>query len=484
MMRLKEGCNMPRRKTHEEFTKEVFELVGDEYEVIGEYKNKRTNIKMKHSICGKTYEVLTESFLKGKRCSFCSMSQKDVKFKKEVYDLVGDEYSVLEEYSTCETKIKLRHNECNHEYSATPTKFLNGRRCPKCAGRHRRTHEEFIKEVYQLVGDEYEVVGEFTDTTTRIDMKHNVCGSTYTALPKTFLRGHRCLICFGSPRKTQEEFEEEIHDLVGDEYKVIGDYKNTHTKIKMKHNDCSSSYEVTPRNFFNGHRCPKCFGTPKKTAEQFKKEIYDLVGNEYEIIGEYLNTNTKIGIKHNECGNVYQVIPYTFLGGRRCPKCIESRGEKKIDEFFKENNISASSQYRFNDCRNTAPLPFDFAVIEDGNVKVLIEYDGEGHFKPFRYSKDEEVMLKKLKHAQKNDQIKNKYCIENRIPLIRIPYWEYENVTEILHQVLEYFNIINKTGNISETWVRKHLVNHSEWSHEKYLLEAPANKTGAADIPV
>ncbi|MCM3252431.1 hypothetical protein [Priestia aryabhattai] len=475
---------MPRRKTHEEFVKEVYELVGDEYTVLGEYKNKRSKIAIRHNICGETYEVLTESFTKGKRCNECLINQKDEKFKNEVYELVGDEYAVLGKYSTCETKIKLKHNKCEHEYSATPSKFLNGRRCPKCAGKHKRTHDEFVKEVYDLVGDEYEIIGEFVDTTTKIEIRHNTCGSTYLGLPKVFIRGNRCPICFGSPRKTQEEFEEDIFKLVGNEYRVIGEYKNTHTKFRMKHNECSFEYEVTPRNFLKGHRCPKCFGTPKKTIDQFKKEIYNLVGDEYEVIGEYVNTNTKIDMKHNECGNVYPVIPFTFLKGSRCPKCIESRGEKKINEFFKENSIFASSQYRFNDCRNAAPLPFDFAVIEDGNVKVLIEYDGEGHFKPFRYSKDEEVMLKKLKHGQKNDQIKNNYCIKNRIPLIRIPYWEYENVTQILHQVLEYFNIINKTGNISETWVRKHLVNHSEWSHEKYLLEAPANKTGAADIPV
>ncbi|WP_310877069.1 hypothetical protein [Priestia megaterium] len=459
---------MPRRKTHEEFVKEVYELVGDEYEVLGEYKNKRTKVIMRHNECGNSYEILSDSFFSGKRCEECKMNNKDKKFKKEVYELVGNEYEVLGKYSTCETKIKLRHNECNHEYSATPNKFLMGRRCPKCAGRHRRTHEEFVKEVYDLVGDEYVVIGEFTDTLTKIEMKHNECGSTYEALPKSFLRGNRCSICFGSPRKTQEEFEEEVCALVGDEYRVVGNYKNTHTKIEMKHSKCSSSYEVTPRNFFNGHRCPKCFGTPKKTIDQFKKEIYNLVANEYEVLGEYINTNTKIDIRHNKCGNIYPVIPFTFLKGSRCPKCIESRGEKKIDEFFKDRGVCFSSQYRFKDCRNTAPLPFDFAVIEDDDVKILVEYDGEGHFKPFRYIKDEEIMLKKLKHAQKNDQIKNKYCIENNIPLIRIPYWEFENIDEILTSTLEYFSAKKDKDGVQFP-MSKFLVNSQEWSYDRYI---------------
>ena len=54
---------MSRRKTHEEFVKEVFDLVGNEYEVISQYKTSKEKIVMRHHICNKDYEVKTSNFL-------------------------------------------------------------------------------------------------------------------------------------------------------------------------------------------------------------------------------------------------------------------------------------------------------------------------------------------------------------------------------------------------------------------------------------
>ena len=70
----------------------------------------------------------------------------------------------------------------------------------------------------------------------------------------------------------------------------------------MKHNICNYKFEINPTNFLSGKRCPKCAGKNKKTTEQFKQEIYELVGNEYEVLSEYKNVN-KIKIKHNICGH-------------------------------------------------------------------------------------------------------------------------------------------------------------------------------------
>ena len=37
----------------------------------------------------------------------------------------------------------------------------------------------------------------------------------------------------------------------------------------------------------------------------FKKEVYDLVGDEYTVIGEYINSDSLIDIRHNsnKCNN-------------------------------------------------------------------------------------------------------------------------------------------------------------------------------------
>jgi len=59
----------------------------------------------------------------------------------------------------------------------------------------------------------------------------------------------------------------------------------------------------------------------------------------------------------------------------------------------------------------------------------LIEYDGIQHYKP-TFGEKSFVLTKN------NDKIKTKYCLDNGIKLIRIPYWEKENIEEILQKEL------------------------------------------------
>ena len=61
-----------------------------------------------------------------------------------------------------------------------------------------------------------------------------------------------------------------------------------------------------------------------KTTKQFKIELYNLVENEYDILEDYVNRHTKIKFKHNLCGNIYTATPGDFLQGHRCPNCVTS----------------------------------------------------------------------------------------------------------------------------------------------------------------
>ena len=64
-------------------------------------------------------------------------------------------------------------------------------------------------------------------------------------------------------------------------------------------------------------------------------------------------------------------------------------------------------------------LYFDF-YLPDYNC--CIEYDGEQHYISTGYYGGKE----KLNRNQENDNIKNNYCKEHNIKLIRIPYWDFE----------------------------------------------------------
>ncbi len=126
-----------------------------------------------------------------------------------------------------------------------------------------------------------------------------------------------------------------------------------------------------------------------------------------------------------ECNHEWDATVSDRTHEKGCPICKESRGEKKIKLFLKNNNINFETQKKFDRCKNTNKLPFDVYVPEHN---LLIEYDGELHYKSSEYFGGEE----KLKSTQLNDQIKNEYCKNNNIPLLRIPYWELKNIEKIL----------------------------------------------------
>jgi Zn ribbon nucleic-acid-binding protein len=226
--------------------------------------------------------------------------------------------------------------------------------------------------------------------------------------------------------KSNEEFIKEIYVLVGNEFIFLEEYKGAKIKIKIKHNVCEDIFYIAPTDFLKGNRCPKCSKKKRKNTDIFKQEVSSLVGSEYDVLGEYKNTATKIKMKHNTCENTYKVTPKDFLRGSRCPICKESKGEQTIRKYLQKSNIIFISQYQFEDCRRIYPLPFDFAIFnEKENLLFLIEYDGVFHYENI-------TGLDNLKYTQGNDKIKNKYCLKNNIDLLRIPYWEFDNIEDIL----------------------------------------------------
>lgn len=54
------------------------------------------------------------------------------------------------------------------------------------------------------------------------------------------------------------------------------------------------------------------------------------------------------------------------------------------------------------------------------------------HFKAIDYFGGNEA----LNDTKYRDNVKNNYCKQNNIKLIRIPYWDFSNLEEVLQQEL------------------------------------------------
>lgn len=135
-----------------------------------------------------------------------------------------------------------------------------------------------------------------------------------------------------------------------------------------------------------------------------------------------------------ECGREKDILG-TSLRQKRSLSCglhnNISRGNVKISEILDEANINYEIEKKFDTCKDQTYLPFDFYI----DNKYLIEYDGIQHF-------DKDTILD-YEYTHKHDLMKNQWCKENNIPLIRIPYTHYDNLC-LDDLVLEKSNFVIK----------------------------------------
>ena len=169
-----------------------------------------------------------------------------------------------------------------------------------------------------------------------------------------------------------------------------------------------------------------------------KHEIENLVG---KVFGElkvikfiekkrYKNNNasTNLWLCECSCGNKIIVGQGNLKSGNTTScGCIKvSKGEDILNNIYEKYNINYIKQYRFDDCKYKYRLPFD-SYLPDYNC--CVEFDGEQHYFPVDFgSKGGKWALNQFKENKKRDQIKNEYCKKQNIPLIRIPYWERDNM--------------------------------------------------------
>jgi len=330
---------------------------------------------------------------------------------------INPNIEVLGEYINKRTKIMCACKIDGWRWSSLPTCLLKGHGCAECAGTRRKTHKEFISELARI-NPKIEVLGKYKNSYTKILCKCKICGWEWRVAPNSLLsRKTGCRKCFDKANslrysKSQDVFIKEMSNI-NPNIEIIGQYVNNMTKIKCR---CPEGHvwEPTPNNLLAGSGCVDCAGLRKKTHGEFIKELA-LLNPDIEVVSEYTGSNNKLKCVCNIDGHVWETTPNHLLEGKGCPKCSASKGEKQIAKYLKKHNIPYNYQHTFDDCRNIYPLVFDFYI---PNMKTTIEYDGEQHFQPIDYFGGQEA----FEDTKRRDWIKNKYCIDNNIYMIRIPY--------------------------------------------------------------
>jgi hypothetical protein len=264
----------------------------------------------------------------------------------------------------------------------------------------------------------------------KISNKYNCCRSTIK----------NRLVEMGISTKN-ERWKEYLGKQIGDWLILERDYNPTSkqhsTFFKCKCLKCGNIYSISLDSLKRtvSFCCRECY---LKEVRTLNNKFF--IGRRFgmlTVIGEPFRTKTSYNHPYVpcrcDCGKQINVREDHLLGrNKNGVKCYttscgcknRSNGEFSIEEILKFLNIEYKIEYTFDNCINpgtNAKLRFDFYLPK---YNLCIEYDGQQHYKEvsfFKYS---------LKDVQERDKIKNEYCKNNNINLMRIPYTDYEKLNE------------------------------------------------------
>jgi hypothetical protein len=260
-----------------------------------------------------------------------------------------------------------------------------------------------------------------------------------------YCSGHRILIGFND-LSTTHSYLLNKWDYNKNKIKPTEITFGSHEKIWFLCKDYKHSYKVPlKREIRQNIKCPYCSG--KRVLLGFN----DIWTTNPQLCKELVNkedgykvtrgSGKKIRWKCNHCNYLWKASPDNRIHQNQdCPKCNKSKGEKEIFKLLSKYNIVTNPQQIFKGCKNIRNLKFDF-YLPDYNI--CIEYQGEFHYEPHWSQSDKE----QLKTSQKRDQIKRDFCLKENIKLIEIPYWDIDNIEEILVRELNLNKEINKEIN-------------------------------------
>ena len=247
-----------------------------------------------------------------------------------------------------------------------------------------------------------------------------------------------------------------LEDIKKEAYKygveIVDDtYVNNSTPIKficLKHRDVGIQTRDWADIKNTTYPCIYCYRDARESAtpkiseipwEQYKKNAQNkfnedaqrLKNPNIEIVGEYVGAHEKIECKCLKCGATFYLRADHIKRGIGHSGCNKSLGEERTETYLKNNGYRYICQYRFDDCiRKERSMPFDFYLPD---LNIAIEYDGIQHYQPVMTFGGEEAFAE----LKLNDAFKTEYCYKNNIKLIRIPYTEYNTISEFLDKELK-----------------------------------------------
>ncbi len=301
-------------------------------------------------------------------------------------------------------------------YTQKVVKHILLGRCPE-KNTASKTSLEFINEANKIWGNRYDYsLVDYKGALKKVKIIYD--GVIYEQVAISHLKGMApdALMNQESFLKRAKEKWENKYD-----YSLV-EYLHCKSKVKIIYKGVI--YEQSPDQHL--HHAPENIKlSVRKTTEQFINEsnqVHDFKYSYDKTI--YIKNQIKVTITCPIHGD-FEQNPLSHTQGCGCSSCNESKGEREIARVFKSYNINFDRQKKFSDCKNIYELPFDFYI---PSIRTCIEFDGIQHYESISYFGGIEA----FKRLKINDKIKNDYCEDNYINLIRIKYNEIDDIEKII----------------------------------------------------
>lgn len=190
--------------------------------------------------------------------------------------------------------------------------------------------------------------------------------------------------------------------------------------------DCGTIVEISASHLKSGHtKSCGCYNKEQNSEKTIIREEGNRYGKLLVVEEAGRDKDGRVLWKCQcDCGNTKITLGKTLRAGlcQSCG-CIRSRGEMSVAKILAQLNIEYKQEYSFNDLylHKGWPLRFDFAIFQQDKIVALIECQGEQHYHDINFFEDETLKLR--------DKLKKEYCRKNNIPLIEIPYADYDKIS-------------------------------------------------------
>jgi very-short-patch-repair endonuclease len=250
--------------------------------------------------------------------------------------------------------------------------------------------DDFIAKSNGIHGERYEYTKtEYVNAKTKVTIICKQHGE-FQQTPSNHLSGYNCQKCAKNLKmdtNTYVERAKQIHSNKYDYSKV--NYVNADTKVTIICKEHGEFEQIPDFHLNRKTGCPKCANNVTHEVNDFIENAQKSHGNKYDYSQvNYINNYTFINIICKEHG-LFKQKPYSHVRGVGCPHCI-NKTEHKLWSLLKEIYPTVKRQFKVEWCKNKRCLPYDFAIEE---YKIIIELDGEQHFKQIANWKSPELQL-------------------------------------------------------------------------------------------